>query len=55
MVFAYSPQKGLQFMSLKFSKWTGLGNDFVLVEPGEPFDLTPGPALEKRVIDLWLL
>ena len=52
MVFACSPQKGLQFMSLKFSKWTGLGNDFVLVEPGESFDLTPGAALEKRVIDL---
>lgn len=36
-------------MSLKFSKWTGLGNDFVLVEPGEAFDMTPGEALEQRV------
>ena len=39
-------------MSLKFSKWTGLGNDFVLVEPGESFDMTPGKALEQRVIEL---
>jgi len=39
-------------MSLKFSKWTGLGNDFVLVEPGETFDMTLGADLEKRVIEL---
>lgn len=39
-------------MSLKFSKWTGLGNDFVLVEPGESFDMTLGADLEKRVIEL---
>ncbi|SHK49815.1 diaminopimelate epimerase [Fibrobacter sp. UWEL] len=39
-------------MSLKFSKWTGLGNDFVLVEPGEAFDMTLGADLEKRVIEL---
>lgn len=39
-------------MSLKFSKWTGLGNDFVLVEPGESFDMTLGKVLEQRVIEL---
>ena len=39
-------------MSLKFSKWTGLGNDFVLVEPGESFDMTPGTSLEQRVVEL---
>ena len=39
-------------MSLKFSKWTGLGNDFVLVEPGESFDMTLGKDLEQRVIEL---
>ena len=39
-------------MLLKFSKWTGLGNDFVLVEPGESFDMTPGASLEQRVIEL---
>lgn len=39
-------------MSMKFSKWTGLGNDFVLVEPGEAFDMTPGAALDQRVIEL---
>ena len=39
-------------MSLKFSKWTGLGNDFVLVEPGETFDMTLGKDLEQRVIEL---
>jgi diaminopimelate epimerase len=39
-------------MSLKFSKWTGLGNDFVLVEPGESFDMTPGASLEQRVVEL---
>ena len=37
-------------MSLKFSKWTGLGNDFVLYEPGQ----TPeyGAAFTERVIKL---
>lgn len=35
---------------MKFSKWTGLGNDFVLVEPGEFFDL--GDGLAERVIKL---
>ena len=37
-------------MSLKFSKWTGLGNDFVLYEPGQ----TPeyGAAFTDRVIKL---
>ena len=37
-------------MSLKFSKWTGLGNDFVLYEPGQ----TPeyGAAFMDRVIKL---
>lgn len=50
MIFAYNPQKGLQFMSLKFSKWTGLGNDFVLVEPGESFDMTPGQLLKKELL-----
>ncbi|MCF0221579.1 MAG: diaminopimelate epimerase [Fibrobacter sp.] len=39
-------------MSLNFSKWTGLGNDFILVEPGETFDMTPGKELEQRLIDL---
>ena len=37
-------------MSLNFSKWTGLGNDFVLYEPGQ----TPeyGAAFTERVIKL---
>ena len=37
-------------MSLNFSKWTGLGNDFVLYEPGQ----TPeyGAAFTDRVIKL---
>jgi diaminopimelate epimerase len=37
-------------MSLSFSKWTGLGNDFVLYEPGQ----TPeyGAAFTERVIKL---
>ena len=37
-------------MSLKFSKWTGLGNDFVLYEPGQ----TPeyGAAFTDRVVKL---
>lgn len=39
-------------MSFKFSKWTGLGNDFVLVEPSESFDMTLGKDLEQRVIEL---
>ena len=29
-------------MSIKFSKWTGLGNDFVLLEPGESLDFGDG-------------
>ena len=37
-------------MSLKFSKWTGLGNDFVLLEPGESLDY--GRGFEQRVIKL---
>ena len=37
-------------MSLKFSKWTGLGNDFVLLEPGESLDF--GNGFEQRVIQL---
>lgn len=39
-------------MSFNFSKWTGLGNDFVLIEPGEFFDLTSGEALENKVIEI---
>ena len=37
-------------MSINFSKWTGLGNDFVLYEPGQ----TPeyGAAFTERVIKL---
>ncbi|WP_366979160.1 diaminopimelate epimerase [uncultured Fibrobacter sp.] len=37
-------------MSMKFSKWTGLGNDFVLVEPGQPVDF--GAAFEREVVRL---
>ena len=37
-------------MSMKFSKWTGLGNDFVLVEPGQPVEF--GEAFEKEVVRL---
>ena len=33
-----------------FSKWTGLGNDFVLLEPGESLDF--GNGFEQRVIQL---
>ena len=39
-------------MSFSFSKWTGLGNDFVLIEPGEFFDLSSGAALENKVIEI---
>ena len=35
---------------MKFSKWTGLGNDFVLLEPGESLD--SGDGFEQRVIKL---
>ncbi|MCR5379204.1 MAG: diaminopimelate epimerase [Fibrobacter sp.] len=35
---------------MKFSKWTGLGNDFILPEPGEDFDLGDGTA--ERVMRL---
>ena len=37
-------------MSLKFSKWTGLGNDFVLLEPGESLDF--GDGFEQRIVKL---
>jgi diaminopimelate epimerase len=37
-------------MNLKFSKWTGLGNDFVLLEPGESLDL--GDGFEERIVKL---
>ena len=37
-------------MSTKFSKWTGLGNDFVLLEPGQPVKF--GPEFEQKVIQL---
>lgn len=37
-------------MSMKFSKWTGLGNDFVLVEPGQPVEF--GADFEKEVVRL---
>jgi diaminopimelate epimerase len=50
--FLHCTAKRIINMSLKFSKWTGLGNDFVLVEPGESFDMTPGASLEQRVIEL---
>ncbi|MCF0215431.1 MAG: diaminopimelate epimerase [Fibrobacteraceae bacterium] len=33
-----------------FSKWTGLGNDFVIPEPGEVFDVSKG--LSQRVMEL---
>ncbi|WP_173473390.1 diaminopimelate epimerase [Fibrobacter succinogenes] len=35
---------------MNFSKWTGLGNDFVLLEPGESLDF--GSGLEQRIIKL---
>ena len=35
---------------MNFSKWTGLGNDFVLLEPGESLDF--GNGFEQRVIQL---
>lgn len=35
---------------MKFSKWTGLGNDFVLIEPGQPVNF--GAAFEQEVIRL---
>ena len=35
---------------MNFSKWTGLGNDFVLLEPGESLDFCNG--FEQRVIQL---
>ena len=37
-------------MSIKFSKWTGLGNDFVLLEPGESLNF--GDGFEQQVIKL---
>ena len=37
-------------MSIKFSKWTGLGNDFVLLEPGESLDF--GDGFEQQIIKL---
>lgn len=37
-------------MFIKFSKWTGLGNDFILLEPGQKVDY--GADFEKRVIEL---
>ena len=37
-------------MSLNFSKWTGLGNDFVLYEPGQTHEY--GAAFTDRVIKL---
>ena len=35
---------------MNFSKWTGLGNDFVLLEPGESLDY--GSGFEQRIIKL---
>ena len=35
---------------MEFSKWTGLGNDFVLLEPGQPVKF--GPEFEQQVIRL---
>ena len=35
---------------MNFSKWTGLGNDFVLLEPGESLDF--GDGFEQRIIKL---
>lgn len=35
---------------MKFSKWTGLGNDFILVEPNESLDM--GLGLKNRIIQL---
>ena len=35
---------------MNFSKWTGLGNDFVLLEPGQPVKF--GPEFEQQVIRL---
>ena len=35
---------------MEFSKWTGLGNDFVLLEPGQKVEF--GPAFEQEVIRL---
>ena len=35
---------------MNFSKWTGLGNDFVLLEPGESLDF--GSGFEQRIIKL---
>jgi len=35
---------------MKFSKWTGLGNDFVFVEPGEKVEF--GEAFRQKVIEL---
>jgi len=37
-------------MPINFSKWTGLGNDFVLLEPGETLDYSDN--FEQRVIQL---
>ena len=35
---------------MNFSKWTGLGNDFMLLEPGESLDFSNG--FEQRIIKL---
>ena len=35
---------------MEFSKWTGLGNDFVLLEPGQKVEF--GPAFESEVVRL---
>ena len=35
---------------MNFSKWTGLGNDFVFLEPGESLDF--GSGFEQRIIKL---
>lgn len=35
---------------MEFSKWTGLGNDFVLLEPGQKVEF--GPAFEREVVRL---
>lgn len=35
---------------MKFSKWTGLGNDFILVEPNESLNMSLG--FENRIVQL---
>ncbi|WP_290744672.1 diaminopimelate epimerase [Fibrobacter sp. UBA4309] len=37
-------------MNINFSKWTGLGNDFVLLEPGQKVEY--GAGFEKLVVKL---